>query len=159
MINKRWDMLDQITNFMKENEEAWEVERNEKIKEANRELREWEKLKRFEKIELLRKKWKEKDEIEIPITEKKEEQKETWNVWRKEKRNDIEVEKRKEMENDDNTQITIVDDWKNDGEDNELIHILSNNETEEKTAHVITKQITNNKNNKDTIKIETTKQM
>ena len=63
MINKRWDMLDWITDFMKENEEAWELERKEKIKEANRELREWEKLKRFEKIELLRKKWKEKNEI------------------------------------------------------------------------------------------------
>ena len=95
MINKRWDMLDWITNFMKENEEVWELERNEKIKEANRELREWEKLKRFEKIELLRKEWKEKDEIKIQITEKKEDQKETWNVWRKEKRNDIEVEKKK----------------------------------------------------------------
>ena len=48
------------TGYITENQEEWQRERKEQEKEARKELEEWEKLKRFEKIESLRKKWREK---------------------------------------------------------------------------------------------------
>ena len=151
-------MLEWITNFLKENEEAWEIERNEKIKEANKEIREWEKLKRFEKIELLRKKWKEKNENKL--AEKEKEIDNTKNVWKKEDEKKEYVEKERNIENNtentDHPQANPDIDWKSDGQDDDLVNMMSSNKSsdnkkEEITAHVISEQTTNNKNTPKTI--------
>ena len=70
---------------MKENQENWEVERKEREKESRRAIEEWEKAKRFQKIELLKKKWEKKEEpenlsweIPSPGTENLDK----WRVWR-----------------------------------------------------------------------------
>ena len=80
---------------------------------------------------------------------------------------EIEDKKRKEIENFDHPLVIQDEEWKSDGLDDELVHMISNNEKKEKTAHVITEQrahviteqtahviteqLPNNRNNKETI--------
>ena len=83
-----------IWQYIEDNEEEWNRQREKKIEAANRELEEWNKLKRFEKIKILQAKWrkekesptkKEAEKIEIRDIET------TWNTWRKD-RDQTEVE-------------------------------------------------------------------
>ena len=82
-VANHWAMINWVTNFIKENEEEWDLVRASKLKEANRELEEWKKLKRLEKIKLLQRKWdtdngkEENNEKENVIDER------MWTVWRK----------------------------------------------------------------------------
>ena len=61
MLGLRWGMLRWITQYIKENEEKWEEELNEKLEKERKELEEWNKAKRFEKIEKLKEKWRRND--------------------------------------------------------------------------------------------------
>ena len=58
ILGLRWGMLRWITQYIKENEEEWEKQLNEKLEKERKELEEWNKSKRFEKIENLKKKWR-----------------------------------------------------------------------------------------------------
>ena len=60
MLGKRWEMLRWLTEFLKENQDKWELERLDREKEHRKKLETWEKAKRFEKIEILKRKWTEK---------------------------------------------------------------------------------------------------
>ena len=46
-----------VTKFIADHSDIWEKERIDKEKEVNKELEEWEKYKRFEKIKHLRQRW------------------------------------------------------------------------------------------------------
>ena len=48
MGNLKW-----VTSFIKEREDSWETERNEKEKKAHEELENWNKMRRHDKIEYL----------------------------------------------------------------------------------------------------------
>ena len=80
-IANNWAMINWVTDFIKENEEEWDLVRESKLEEANRELENWKKLRRLEKIKHLQRKWnsepREKENYE------KEKVLENWTVWRK----------------------------------------------------------------------------
>ena len=80
-IANSWAMINWVTEFINEHEEEWDLVRASQIEEANRELEEWNKLRRLDKIKLLQRKWN-KSNIEKETTEK-EVGVEQWNVWRK----------------------------------------------------------------------------
>ena len=65
MLGLRWGMLRWVTQYIKENEEDWEKELNKKIEKERKELEDWDKAKRFEKIEILKKKWRSESKIQI----------------------------------------------------------------------------------------------
>ena len=64
MLGLRWGMLRWVTQYIKENEDEWEKELNEKIEKERKELEAWNKAKRFEKIEILKKKWRKETDSE-----------------------------------------------------------------------------------------------
>ena len=104
MLSKRWGMLRWVTNLIKENQESQDEERERKEKEAAKELLEFEILKRFEKIKLLKMKLKKERDKEKEKKTKTEE-KVTWTNWREEKRKDNEkstenVEQESTIENE-----------------------------------------------------------
>ena len=91
-------MLRWVTQFIKENQDSWEDERKEKEKIANEKLEQWKKMKRFEKINHLKKRWENKEKennknntsntnnINNMNTD------ENWKVWRKKRKiNEIEA--------------------------------------------------------------------
>ena len=54
-----------VTEYIKINQEKWDIERERKEAEVRKEIEAWEKMKRKDKIKLLQKKWrKENDEQE-----------------------------------------------------------------------------------------------
>ena len=56
-------MMKWVTEYIKINQEKWDIERERKEAEVRKEIEAWEKMKRKEKIKLLQKKWrKENDE-------------------------------------------------------------------------------------------------
>ena len=59
-LEERWGMLRWVTNYLDENKERWEKEREKRMKEEERRLAEWDKMARFAKIRIL----KEKSKIE-----------------------------------------------------------------------------------------------
>ena len=59
MLSKRWGMLRWVTNYINENQEDWYLSRILQEEETRLELENFKKLKRFEKIEYLKKKWSE----------------------------------------------------------------------------------------------------
>ena len=65
-LSQNWGMLEWVTNFIQENQDNWEKEIKEKEKHATKELDEWNKCKRLEKIEMIRKKknWQQQKETE-----------------------------------------------------------------------------------------------
>ena len=81
MLGKRWEMLRWLTEFLKENEEKWEKEKKAREEENRKKLDEWERLKRLEKIKILKRKWS-KEKLEEK--ENLPNQKETWETWRAE---------------------------------------------------------------------------
>ena len=56
-VGDRWATQKWVTNFIADNSDTWDKEKIEKEKEINKELEEWEKYKRFEKIKHLRRRW------------------------------------------------------------------------------------------------------
>ena len=88
MLGQRWAMTKWITQFIKENQEKWDLEKIEKEKIERKNLEEWEKAKRFEKIKILKKKWGKKNvELDKENKEKEEETEKIgeegkWKVWR-----------------------------------------------------------------------------
>ena len=58
ILGLRWGMLRWITQYIKENEEEWEKQLNEKLEKERKELEDWNKYKRFDKNENLKKKWR-----------------------------------------------------------------------------------------------------
>ena len=56
-VSERWAMQKWVTKFIADHSDIWEKERIDKEKEVNKELEEWEKYKRFEKIKHLRQRW------------------------------------------------------------------------------------------------------
>ena len=72
-IANSWTMISWITKFIEDHEEEWNLQREKKIEAANKELEEWNKLKRLEKIKVLQAKWKkEKESIVTTQTERTE---------------------------------------------------------------------------------------
>ena len=65
-LSQHWGILEWVTNFIQENQDNWEKEIKEKERQATKELDEWNKYKRLEKIELIRKKknWQQQKEKE-----------------------------------------------------------------------------------------------
>ena len=62
-VKERWAMMRWVTEFIEENSERWEKERNMGLEKERKELLDWEKSSRFEKIKKLKEKWsKEKQE-------------------------------------------------------------------------------------------------
>ena len=62
-VKERWAMMRWVTEFIEENSEKWEKERNIRLEKERKELLDWEKSSRFEKIKKLKEKWsKEKQE-------------------------------------------------------------------------------------------------
>lgn len=56
-------MMKWVTEYIKINQQKWDIERERKEAEVRKEIEAWEKMKRKEKIKLLQKKWrKENDE-------------------------------------------------------------------------------------------------
>ena len=72
MLGLRWGMLRWVTQYIKENEDEWEKELNEKIEKERKELEAWNKAKRFEKIEILKKKWRKETDSEQKTLEHEE---------------------------------------------------------------------------------------
>ena len=86
LISERWAMNKWITNYIKENQEQWNKEIEHRECEARNELEEWLKLKRFEKIKVLREKWNNtttEQEKNYTIRRQTTTINENWNVWRK----------------------------------------------------------------------------
>ena len=89
-IRENWEIVKWTTNYIGENNETWVKEREAQEHEAERELQEWRKMKRKEKIRKLQEKWrKEKEEKDINYMEEKEttSEKESTILERKEKMN------------------------------------------------------------------------
>ena len=82
ILGERWAMLRWITQYIKENQDKWAEEKLEREKKDRKELEEWLRMKRFEKITKLKKKWQNKPE-ETTEREKELEENEKWSVWRK----------------------------------------------------------------------------
>ena len=55
-------MISWVTKFIDDHEEEWNRQREKKIEAANKELEEWKKLKRLEKIKILQAKWRKEKE-------------------------------------------------------------------------------------------------
>ena len=56
-------MMKWVTEYIKINQQKWDIERERKEAEVRKEIEAWEKMKRKDKIKLLQKKWrKENDE-------------------------------------------------------------------------------------------------
>ena len=90
MLGQRWAMAKWVTQFIKENQENWEKERIEKEKTERKNIEEWEKAKRMEKIQILQRKWRKKDEEDDAKEEKLDKESlcdgEKWKVWRQKKK-------------------------------------------------------------------------
>ena len=88
-----------VTEYIEENTVRWEKEKKERDKQRQVTLDEWDKKKRFEKIEYLRKRREEKHLEKRKETPTKES---IWNVWRTREQNSeknpaIQPEKRQEI--------------------------------------------------------------
>ena len=82
LLSQRWAMKRWVTQFISDHQEQWDLERKEKEIEAQKELEDWEKMRRLEKIEVLKRKWKKNPQPEKE-TPKKHEKNENWSIWRK----------------------------------------------------------------------------
>ena len=105
-IANSWTMMSWVTKFIQDNIEKWSKDRESKVREANRELENWRKLKRLEKVKHLQAKWKveqvEKENGTSKISPQKIETQ--WTEWR-------ENEKEKNVENNENLKTsTIIED-------------------------------------------------
>ena len=87
-LNKHWEMMKWITQFIDENKEKWEEEQIEKEMVAMQEIYEWEKASRLEKIEKIKNKEKEK----LQQKEWEEKVEPDWENWR----DSLDKEKEKE---------------------------------------------------------------
>ena len=88
ILGERWGMMEWLVEYINENQEKWEKERKEREEAERKEILEWEKAKRFEKIKILKRKWeKEREGLEVEEKENEKEinktEKEKWTVWRK----------------------------------------------------------------------------
>ena len=54
-MSEKWALLKWVTSYISNNQEKWEIEKEEKEKAAKKELDEWKKMKKLEKIEHLKK--------------------------------------------------------------------------------------------------------
>ena len=61
-LQEAWETLRWISKYVEENSELWEIEKLEREVERRKKIEEWEKLKRFERIEYLRSRDKRKRE-------------------------------------------------------------------------------------------------
>ena len=55
-------MMKWVTEYIKINQEKWDIERERKEAEVRKEIEAWEKMKRKEKIKLLQKKWRKEND-------------------------------------------------------------------------------------------------
>ena len=89
LLGQRWAMKRWVTEFIRENEKNWELEKKEREKQNKSEIENWEKLKRKEKIKRLQEKWRKKDDYQEQKEEKiqssENQNKEIW-TWRKRER-------------------------------------------------------------------------
>ena len=89
LLGQRWAMKRWVTEFIRENEKNWELEKKEREKQYKLEIENWEKLKRKEKIKRLQEKWRKKDDYQEQKEEKiqssENQNKEIW-TWRKRER-------------------------------------------------------------------------
>ena len=72
-------MLKWVNEFLKENHERWEKERENREKEIEKELEDWDRTKRHEKLRILKEKMNNKNVAKLEELEKQE--KEKWTVW------------------------------------------------------------------------------
>ena len=56
-LAESWEMLHWVNNHIKENSDIWEKERLDREEDNNREIEEWNKSRRLEKIKILKRKW------------------------------------------------------------------------------------------------------
>ena len=86
LLEQKWEMMKWVTNFINTHQDQWEKEKIEHERKVYKELEDWNKMKRLEKIEILKKKWKkEKDKEPMITTDKEIEKVEKWEVWRPKK--------------------------------------------------------------------------
>ena len=83
LLAQRWAMLKWVNEFIKENHEKWENEREKREKEIEKELEDWDRTKRHEKMKILREKMKNKNMTELEELEKQKEKnnREKWTAW------------------------------------------------------------------------------
>ena len=93
-VKERWALMRWITEFIEENSENWEKERNIRLEKERKELLEWERSNRFEKIRKLKEKWsKERQETQQKTNNihntknkkfvpSKQTRSNTWSQWR-----------------------------------------------------------------------------
>ena len=58
LLTQHWEMAKWITDFINRNQETWEIEKQEAEKLANKDLLEWDKARRLDKIRMLKEKWR-----------------------------------------------------------------------------------------------------
>ena len=93
-VKERWALMRWITEFIEENSENWEKERNIRLEKERKELLEWERSNRFEKIRKLKENWsKERQETQQKTNNihntknkkfvpSKQTRSNTWSQWR-----------------------------------------------------------------------------
>ena len=90
MLGERWAMLKWITKFIKENQENWDRENKEREKNEQEKIEIWNKMKRQEKIQELKRKWSDKKTNQLNTETQKQAQTSeittnNWDVWRPKK--------------------------------------------------------------------------
>ena len=88
-MSEKWALLKWVTSYISNNQEKWEIEIEEKEKAAKKELDEWKKMKKLEKIEHLKKKWQVSTSSAAEKTTEKNTIEKLYKlqVWRKRKEN------------------------------------------------------------------------
>ena len=79
ILAQRWAILKWVNEFLKENHERWEKERENREKEIEKELEDWDRTKRHEKLRILKEKMNNKNVAKLEELERQE--KEKWTVW------------------------------------------------------------------------------
>ena len=85
VLERKWEMMRWVTEFLSETDEKWRRERKEREEENGRKLADWEKKSRLEKIAILKRKYGEKEKAETNprnIRETKRKNPENWRKWR-----------------------------------------------------------------------------
>ena len=62
LLHQHWEMLRWVTKYIDENSEKWEREKVERENEVNKQLNDWDRKRRKEKIKILQEKWLKRSE-------------------------------------------------------------------------------------------------
>ena len=81
-ILEHWEMMKWITEYIKINQEKWDLERERKEIEARKEIDAWEKMKRKDKIKVLQEKWRKETVEQDNVARIEPDEKLVWKTWR-----------------------------------------------------------------------------